>query len=625
MVSCSFGYGPPLLPDELFYSWLGRFSLLNALGSSKECIDQILGSRTIIPIIDLPTNLLSVQSRLDDWLPFQTLDQLIDLGTLLPYHRPFLDDLRHEAVREILVHGGGQGMKSLMGRIANRFGANPSLRYCARCVAESVARYGCPYWLRQHQLPGVTCCARHGVQLHSRATLQLRTDRHQFLIAPCRSLDFPQVCASDSQLRFASLSQKLLLSSLPPLDPQLRATVYRHAVHDIGLGNHLGRIDYEGLAEAVRTWFSDFRGFVHRERLLAPTSKPLAWVKDLIERPHRAIHPICHLLLIDFLFGSIDSFSKKYFDLQPNPEALIGTTRMAAPVREAIHDDHDHELLLYDVSFSCRQVASIIGKSVTTVVTLRRVRNIAIHERRKTVTPDYIASVLGELRRGRSPKEVAVLCDVSLSTVYRVRSSSIPPPPSFDSVASLYALTEHRRCWQSALAANFLGGVNAVRAAAPAVYGWLYRHDREWLMLSTQAIHRQRTSVPRTDWKRRDSDCCTQVRKQVTALRKLVPPRRVTKTQLLRPLGETMFRKNSQKLPLLAALLDQICDSTVSFGIRRVDYAIATLARSPSCIKLWHVKRIAGLRLWPDTVYDYAVQEVERMNSRDTERIRRVT
>jgi len=35
----------------------------------------------------------------------------------------------------------------------------------------------------------------------------------------------------------------------------------------------------------------------------------MRWLQDLIQRPERASHPICHLLLIGYLFETLDNFS----------------------------------------------------------------------------------------------------------------------------------------------------------------------------------------------------------------------------------------------------------------------------------------------------------------------------
>ena len=89
MLSSRIAYAPELLPDELFYSWLARLAQLNAIGSPRECLMRIFGINSIVPSVDLPTRLLAAQLHMGDCSPFETLDDLLEAGTLLPYHRPF--------------------------------------------------------------------------------------------------------------------------------------------------------------------------------------------------------------------------------------------------------------------------------------------------------------------------------------------------------------------------------------------------------------------------------------------------------------------------------------------------------------------------------------------------------
>lgn len=139
-------YVPELLPDELIYSWLGRVIMVNSLGYPKDCLYQLFGNRNVIPCIDLPTSLSSLQRNLGNNLPFISLGEALEKGTLYPYHRPFLTPVRDQLIQEMMINGHGKGLKVLMGRVANRFGANPPLRFCKDCIKADTVLYGTPYW-----------------------------------------------------------------------------------------------------------------------------------------------------------------------------------------------------------------------------------------------------------------------------------------------------------------------------------------------------------------------------------------------------------------------------------------------------------------------------------------------
>jgi len=289
----------------------------------------------------------------------------------------------------------------------------------------------------------------------------------------------------------------------------------------------------------------------------------------------------------------------------------------------------DHEDTLRDPSLSCREVAARLGKSVTTVVAWRRARAIPIRERRKSLHPTVIDRVLKAIGSLCSLPAVAARTGVSLSSVYRILAQyPATPQPRRDGAGIAQGLMRRAR-WVAALQAcgkEGMGLVTAARARAGADYAWLYRHDRAWLAATTliaEPPSQHCNDRPgRVDWVRRDAELCQRFQHQFCMLRDEVPPRRMTKTRLMRPLGETMVRRNLGQLPELAALLDKAVESALAFGIRRVDHAIALLARDGAQLQLWRIQRLAGVRSWSTALTTHANQQVERLHAQNSLRPR---
>lgn len=205
---------PQLLPDELLYSFVGRLAAENSLGSPKRQVQALFGNKNIIPSIDLPSALTSLQKRLGTNSPWRSVLDMINIATLYPYHRPFLTPSRDKLVESILFDGGGKALKVLMGRVANGFGAADFLRYCTVCTGSDINTYGTPYWHRSHQLPGVTTCYLHGCELlvHNPSSSY---NRQRFLFVPSFNSS-TKVCAQGdpAQVSFAILSNDLLVANL---------------------------------------------------------------------------------------------------------------------------------------------------------------------------------------------------------------------------------------------------------------------------------------------------------------------------------------------------------------------------------------------------------------------------
>lgn len=621
-------YAPSLLPDELLYSWLARLAALNAGGAPRDVLLRFFGCRTLVPSVDLQTRLLAMEQRLDGLLPFPTLDELLEHGTLLPYHRPFLTTASHSRVYHSLLHGDGKRLKTLMGRVANRFGANPALRSCPYCLTDSWDRHGSLYWMRRHQLPGVNCCTLHGVLLQS-LPLQARTHRQRLLLPAGMQGTQRSILADAQQLRFAQLSQDLVDASLPVMAPMQRAATYRNASLALGYGTRRDRVDFPALTGALRRHFDDFQGFDHQTRLLDTAAHPLAWLRPLFEKPQRSLHPICHLLLIEFLFGSMAAFEMAYAtcDLLPHaPPLNAPSLAQAAKVHASSSAlGIDHEAALRDASLSCRQVAAMTGLSVTNVVAWRRAQTIPIRERRKSLHPTVIDRVLKALGSLSSLPAVAARTGVSLSSVYRILAQYPSTPRPCQDVAGIAQEPLRRARWVAALLTcqnERMGRVTKARILASADYAWLYRHDRVWLASTNKNAApplQLRIKRPgRVDWVRRDAEFCQLLQHQLCLLRDEVPPRRLTKTRLLRPLGETMVRRNLYRLPQLCALLDKAAESAEAFSMRRVDHAIALLVTDRAQLQLWRIQRLAGVRRWSNTLTTYANQRIERLNAQSS-------
>lgn len=417
-----------------------------------------------------------------------------------------------------------------------------------------------------------------------------------------------------------------------------RATTYRTAALALGYGTGRRGVDFPALVDALRQRFDDFEGFDHQTRLLSTAAQPLSWLRPLLDKPQRSLHPICHLLLIEFLFGSVAAFKAACaaYDVAPQARALDNSSiarAATAPGGPGAAEAHaspsaraiDHEDTLRDLSLSCREVAARIGKSVTTVVAWRRARAIPIRERRKSLHPTVIERVLKAIGSLRSLPAVAARTGVSLSSVYRILTQ-YPATTRPRQDASDTAQGPLRRArWLAALHASGkegIGLVTAARARAGADYAWLYRHDRVWLAAATLKAappSQNRNDRPvRVDWVQRDAELCQRLQQQLSMLRDEVPPRRLTKTRLMRPLGETMVSRNLGQLPKLDALLDRAVESALAFGLRRVDYAVALLARDGAHLQLWRIQRLAGLRRWSTALTAHANHQIERLNAQNS-------
>lgn len=129
------------------------------------------------------------------------------------------------------------------------------------------------------------------------------------------------------------------------------------------------------------------------------------------------------------------------------------------------------------------------------------------------------------------------------------------------------------------------------------LYAWLYRHDRDWLLL-VNSHYRKRLEMKndRVDWNKRDR----YVVKQFFALKRIAAERialpRLSKNWYLSQVRKSStIAKNMDRLPLVRLFLARYSEDIAAYQIRRILRAIEYLKASSIVIKRWRVLRLAGL------------------------------
>lgn len=607
-------YGPALAEDELLYSWMARAVHLNPMGAPREQMYRLFRNRNAIPCIDMPTRLQVLHQQLAAHAPCATSEAMIEVATLYPYHRPFLDQKRHLAVMHILLNQDGKGLKTLMGRVANRFGANPSLRYCPECVQRDIAQHGSPIWHVSHQLPGLSLCMTHGTHLINHLWTSQASQRQLLVLPPTnRPLSSPQSHA-DSQLQFARLSIDLLNAKLPPLGLLRLHQLYRHKLSEAGFCRAKGGILHKALSDAVRDHYGDFASFFHRERLLSSTAHPLYWLRALLEKPHQASHPICHILLIGFLYETMEKFQQATcaFRGLGTASTTSDTRQQESPVYVATNHPNAQlqEQVLRDTALSCRKAALRLGLSVTTVANQRRILGVPVPPRQCRLDAERRTAIAHDLTNGLSPPDVATRQAASLSSVYRIRMQIHDLLAPSRACKQDAMLQKFRNTWRQAVARYGTQGARQARAAEKSTYMWLYRHDRAWLLSTCQTIRLPRPHGPRLDWPARDQELCARIEAYAQQLRgQLVRPW-LSWTKLARYLGETMVRANLSRLPLLAAKLEELSESRETYQKFRIDKAIERLSSDQHVLPIWRIRSLAGVRQWTLALQRYALKQI---------------
>lgn len=184
-----------------------------------------------------------------------------------------------------------------------------------------------------------------------------------------------------------------------------------------------------------------------------------------------------------------------------------------------------------------------------------------------------------------------------------------PPKPILKRLvisAAPSLLCENRERWLSGL--KRLGTNGARRMGLAAIYAWLYRNDRDWLLTVNRAFsRRQRHAQFRVDWCERDKTAVKRLFRIMNGTgRDLTAPRRSTVWYMNQFANKSTIEKNLKKLPLCKRFLEVYSESVGDYQVRRITAVVAGLVNVNEDIKHWVVLRQAGLseeRLTPQAKY----------------------
>ncbi len=153
---------------------------------------------------------------------------------------------------------------------------------------------------------------------------------------------------------------------------------------------------------------------------------------------------------------------------------------------------------------------------------------------------------------------------------------------------------ENRKKWLDLVQDH---GVKPARHLQAALYAWLYRNDKTWLLQTNQNFHQK--FIPqgtKIDWQKRDLFYVRQLIQLNNALIwDLEGSRRSAKWWLKQTLMSNTLEKNLHKLPLIQLFLERYSEDISCYQIRRLTKVFIDIKINKQPIPQWRILRKAGL------------------------------
>jgi Tn7-like transposition protein D/TniQ len=316
------------LPGETLFSLVSRHHLFWGHPLSSRTCEQFFGHKRAGSQHDFPSCLSKfVELTIGR---YGTVEQLARQHTLLAYYAPFL---RESELKNATVTMAGDNVKHLkfrLGILTSRFRANHPLKACPDCMKDDRAKFGWAYWHIDHQYPGVWICSTHGQLL--RESLLKATGVERFLWHIPTENQFREVSTESfhaiQKVHSVLLSlSRLVLGLVTPVSERTVDVfrlyeLYKSELARRGWVTQGGSYRMPEIAASFLEHAKPLRILPEMTALPSTTTESVTQLGRLLRPPRSGTHPLRHLILIHWLFGSAEAFWSSYSTLLSQPHIV---------------------------------------------------------------------------------------------------------------------------------------------------------------------------------------------------------------------------------------------------------------------------------------------------------------
>ncbi|MGE5490308.1 MAG: TniQ family protein [Actinomycetota bacterium] len=307
---------PQLLPDQTLYSWVAVYHHLSGNASEVDSVTQLFWSRNAGWHFHIPSHLDNFCASTRRVLGEP--EELVQKATILPAYLWFRPDSITGMILERVRGDSTAGVAQMLGISHSALATFAPRRCCRQCVEADRYEFGTAYWHRSHQLPGVLICPRHQVPLHASRRLASNKWRRHFFSPEAELADTFRVSQTFSDnhsyeilIRLATLSEAFASEAIPGgYRPEAMQRVCVAALKERGLYR-------ENLAQCVLDTTQEFTAYYepiaeHPELGFFISRQTTRRLWTWLHSDGQAVHPLEHLLLIAWLFGTREEFIHRY-------------------------------------------------------------------------------------------------------------------------------------------------------------------------------------------------------------------------------------------------------------------------------------------------------------------------
>ncbi|AKA71488.1 TnsD family Tn7-like transposition protein [Clostridium scatologenes] len=600
--------------DELIYSAIARYHYYTGNIDYKDTLEELFGKRTIIPSLEIGSNIEALAKNLGGKY---TAAYIINKHTIFPFYSLFLPSKRKKQILKEIKLQDGNGLYTRLGIIAGSICVKAGIYYCPLCAKADKGKYGEVYIHREHQLQGILVCHKHGVNLKRYPVNKLQVSRLQYIRFDENLMNLSETkienCKHrDKLLKLSKDAYYLLNQDFNKISKESIHIKYKNLLYERALATSSGRIKQRELYEEFINFYGE--EFLRLMESDINIDDEFNWLKVATRNEERTVHPIRHLLLINFLQKDISEFFKeincKYNPFGKGPWVCLNKAadHYGKKVVKALEITEDYKTRVPVGTFtcSCGFIYSRKGPDKTEEDKYKIGRVKCFGE----TWENKLRELLSIRKYGVREISNAMGCDTKTVIKYADKVGRLA---AINTGVKEVHLKEKVKKVNTSFQDNYKNDINnfikdhegctrqQLRSNLNKQYMWLYRHDKKWLYSKLpEAIprgKRNENTRNRVNWDKRDIEIMHLIsakRKEMLSREKSI---RITKSSIAKEIGLlTSLEVNMDKLPKTKRYLNEIAESVEQFQIRRCKQIIDNKLAEEQPIKLWEVQRKAGIR-----------------------------
>ena len=494
LFDCAFSL-PPILDDELFYSWCARYHRLSSNISARETSRQLFGHPSTALQADFPTRLDTFVARTQGAIGDPLA--IVFRHTKFPGFAPFIETDRRHLIIQSMSGQGSDFIKSMLGIQTCRIANIHPLRACPECISQELKVLRFAIWHVSHQLPGTFLCHYHSTPLWT-----LSNERRKQHLG--KAFIFPETVDTTDWMRATPLTERHLdlLTSLlhwgrgtmasAPLsshfDGEVLTDSYLLRLHELGFIGIDGRVRLKELCGEFAGRYASLATVPGLEFVTGSKQDLMSMLGSLLHNSNGVVHhPLKHLLLLGLIFDAPEQF----FDLYSSVASTQSTERRAS-LTSSLHALREVlRRLVIDEHLSVNQAAQHAGISVTQAIKYLEQTATEFERRPRIVGTEVEIKLVSLLKLGEERDQIERAIGVKRSFIRAYLAEHSELLATWEAARLIRRRNEYRARFQAVLDRYPDLPMKKIRRLPNNGFQWLYKNDRDWLSENLPSLWRR--------------------------------------------------------------------------------------------------------------------------------------